>query len=90
MAPDDLQPLVEAIVERVIARLESERSAMGERIAFSEAEAAALLGLQEHQLRDARQRGCIAASRITGRRIRYMRADLLSYLSANRIEGAEP
>jgi hypothetical protein len=90
LAPADLEPLIDSIIERVVARLESERSAMADRIAFSEAEAAALLGIEDHVLRDERQRGGIVASRIVGRRIRYQRADLLAYLTERRIEGGRP
>src|SRR5262249_53987099 len=51
-------------------------------LAYSEAEGAALLGLHSWQLRDERLRGRIPASRITGRKIRYTRQDLLEYLAA--------
>lgn len=82
--PHDLEPVIELIVERVVARLEREREALGDRVAFSEAEAAQLIGLEQHQLRDERRRGRIKASRIVNRSIRYLRSDLLDYLMRNR------
>src|SRR5262249_32972554 len=54
------------------------------RLAYAEAEAARLIGLKYHQLRDERLRGCIQASQIVGRRIRYLRNDLLDYLTSRR------
>jgi hypothetical protein len=51
---------------------------------FIEEEAARLLGLELHVLRDERRRGRIATSQIVGRRIRYTQADLLNYLAARR------
>jgi Helix-turn-helix domain len=89
LSPDDLEPLVERVVERVLARIESQREAIGNKLAFDEAEAAGLLGLEPHVLRDERRRGRIVASRIVGRRIRYERASLLKYLADRRAaEGA--
>jgi hypothetical protein len=86
---DDLEPLIERVFERVIARLETEREALGDRIAFSEAEAAALLGLEAHQLRDERRRGRIKASRIVNRAIRYLRSDIMDYLHQHRSNGVD-
>ena len=82
--PEALRPLVHAVVEEVLTRLEAERGKLDGRLAYSEPEAAALLGLQPHQLRDERLRGRIRASQIVGKRIRYMREDLVAYLMAGR------
>ena len=49
-------------------------------MAYSEEEAARLLGLNSHQLRDERRRGRTAASQFVGRQIRYLREDLISDL----------
>lgn len=81
----DLKPLVEAIVATALLSLAKDQAAIGDRLAIPEAEAARLLSLQPHQLRDERLRGRIAASRIVNRRIRYSRQDLLEYLTRNRI-----
>ena len=81
-----LEPLVRLVVEQTISRLEEARGVVPERIAFSEPEAAQLLGLEVHQLRDERLRGRIKASQIVGRRIRYLRCDLIDYLTSRRWE----
>lgn len=75
----DLRPLIETIVAATLARLESEREGTGDRLAYTEPEAAALLGIRPHVLRDARLRGEIAASRV-GKRLLYEKAELLRLL----------
>jgi hypothetical protein len=79
-----LEPLIRAVVEQTIARLDEAREALPEKIAFGEAEAARLLSLKPHQLRDARLRGEIGASVGPGRRILYSRADLFAFLASRR------
>ncbi len=78
-----LRPLIERIVAVTLDRLESQRQAIGDRLAYSEAEAAALLGIQRHVLRDARLRGEITGSRV-GKGIRYERDELLQFLRRQR------
>ena len=75
-----------SVVAETIVQLEADRAKLNDKLAYSEAAAARLLGLQYHQLRDARLAGKISCSQITGRRIRYTREDLLAYLAANRWE----
>jgi hypothetical protein len=82
--PTGLRPLIEQVVTETLARLETERAKVNGKLAYSEPEAAALLGLEPHQLRDERLRGRIGASSIVGRRIRYTREDLTSYLMGRR------
>jgi hypothetical protein len=83
--PAVLRPFIAQVVTEVFAQLEASRQALPEnRLAYSEQEAARLLGLESHQLRDERRRGRIAASAIVGRRIRYMRDDLVAYLMSRR------
>jgi excisionase family DNA binding protein len=77
------RPLVERTVATVLARVESERQAFSDKLAFSEAEAAALLGVRRHVLRDARLRGEIAGCRV-GKSIRYERQELLRFLERRR------
>jgi hypothetical protein len=85
LGPDALRPLISEIVAEAVRQLEAARAEIPEgRLAFSEEEAARLLGLQPHVLRDERRRGRIAASSIVGRRIRYTREDLMSYLLVRR------
>jgi hypothetical protein len=83
--PRLLRPLISEVVRETLAAVEAERAALPDRLAFSEAEAARLLGLLPHQLRDKRRRGRIAASSVVGKRIRYTRQDLLDYLARARV-----
>ena len=85
-SPDDIRPLVVTIVTEALTQLRADEAALGEQLAFSEPKAARLLELEPHQLRDERLRGRIAASQIVGRRIRYLRADLVEYLARHRTE----
>lgn len=87
--PAALKPLIEQVVSQAIARLEETRVTLPDagRLAYSEAEAAALLGLHRHQLRDERRRGRISAAIGPGRRILYSRADLMDYLIRRRSVG---
>jgi hypothetical protein len=79
-----LKPLIQQVVSEVLARLDSERAKLDGRLAYSEVEAAKMLGLEPHVLRDERLRGNIGASAIVGRRIRYTREDLTGYLLSRR------
>src|SRR5262249_8701268 len=82
-----LLPVVRQVVEQTLRVLGESRAAQREsRLAYSEDEAAQLLGLESHVLRDERRRGRIKASSIVGRRIRYLRSDLVDYLMARRVE----
>ena len=78
-----LQPLIERIVATVLDRLQGEQDALRHKLAYTEAEAASLLGIQRHVLRDARLRGELAGSRV-GKRILYERQELLGYLRRQR------
>jgi hypothetical protein len=82
--PAALEPLIAVVVRQAIAQLEQGREVLPEKLAFSEAEAARLLSLRQHQLRDARLRGEIEASVGPGRKILYSRSDLLNYLTSRR------
>jgi hypothetical protein len=84
--PAALRPLIAQVVAETLARLEETRAAVPDRLAYSEPEAAALLGLNPHQLRDERRRGNIAASQVVGKRVRYLRQDLIDYLMRHRGE----
>jgi hypothetical protein len=75
-----LKPLIDQVVTETLARLETVRATLECKLAYSEPEAARLLGLEPHQLRDERRRGRIKASQIVGKRIRYTRENLMGYL----------
>jgi hypothetical protein len=47
-----LEPIIRKVVAETITQMEAERAKLGDRLAYSEPEAARLLGLREHQLRD--------------------------------------
>ena len=79
----DLRPLVEQVVAEAIAKLQEADARAGDRIAFKEADAAAMLSVGRHVLRDARLRGEVECSRV-GNRIVYSRDQLLKFLFRNR------
>jgi len=76
-----LREFVASVVSETVAKLQADQSAAGETLAIDEAEAARLLGMKRHQLRDERLKGRIRASRVCGgKRILYSRDDLREYL----------
>jgi hypothetical protein len=79
----DLRPVIEAIATEVLARIDGERLRLNGRLAYSEAEAAAILGVRRHVLRDARLRGEVAGSRV-GKRVLYERDELIEFLRRKR------
>jgi hypothetical protein len=85
--PQVFSPMVKSLIAEVLAQTEADRAKTGSKLAYSEEEAARLLGLEPHQLRDERGRGRIAFSRIVGRRIRYTPDDLADYLRRSREHG---
>ena len=87
LPPDVLKPLIRAVVAETIAPSKPTAALPDAgRLAFGESEAARMLGMNTHQLRDERLRNRIAASVGPGRRILYARQDLLNYLAARRWE----
>lgn len=83
---DDLRPLVRLVVQEVLAEVEADHAKLDGGLGYSEPEAAALLGIQRHALRDCRLRGEVRASKI-GKRIVYPREALLSLLANNQVGG---
>jgi len=85
LEPSDLATIAEAVANR-LQQLADTDSRLGnqDRIGFPEAEAAELLGIPQHVLRDCRLRGEILARKI-GKRFVYSRQTLLDHLS-----GKEP
>ena len=81
---DELRSLVHETVAHVVDQLDEFKALYNGRLAFTEAEAADLLGLKQHQLRDLRHNGKISYTRIVGNRIRYTIEDLRTYLRTNR------
>lgn len=82
---ETLTPIVQAVAREMLAQLVGEQAKLADKLCYSEPEAARLLSLQPHQLRDERLRGRIKASKVVGRRVRYLREDLLAYLMSRRV-----
>lgn len=87
IGPDELRPLVREVVEAVLTETDQLRQLLNGKLAVTEPEAAALLGLNAWQLRDLRLAGKITHSRIVGGRIRYTLDDLVGYLRRTREAG---
>jgi hypothetical protein len=80
--PEALTPLIRAVVQETISAVEADRARVSAKLAYTEAEAASLLSLRTHQLRDERRRGRIKASHGPGKMILYSQANLLEYLAS--------
>ena len=85
--PDELKPLVREIVQAVYAETDQLKHLLNGKLAVTEPEAAAMLGLNPWQLRDLRLSGKITYSRIVGGRVRYTADDLIGYLRITREPG---
>ena len=81
VSPDDLKPFIDAALAEIIARF-----GPGDRLAYPESEAAQLLGVKSHVLRDARLRGEITGAKL-GRGYAYTRADLLAFIERRKTDG---
>ena len=77
---ESLRPLIDAVVQATLERIGAAESKAGDRIGFTEPEAAALMGVAPHVLRDCRLRGEIHARKV-GCRFIYSRPALLSFLA---------
>jgi len=82
---EELRPIVVQVVSEVLAQAKADECLLGGRLAYPEPEAAALLGVRPHVLRDARLRGEIDASKV-GKRIVYTSDALHDFLRRNRWE----
>ena len=81
---DDLEPVIKATVSVVLEQLEADRAKFNGKLAFPEAEAASLLGIAPHVLRDCRRRGELIGSK-AGAKIVYEKTELLRFLERNRL-----
>ncbi len=77
--PADLRPMVEVVVREIFGLLDWPAG----RLALTEPEAAAAMGVPRHVLRDARLSGELHGRRV-GRRVVYTRSDLIAYLDRQR------
>ncbi len=85
----ELQPIIVATVAATLDQLQADRQKLDGRLAYSEPEAAALLGLRPHVLRDCRLRGELDGRRV-GKRILYPRDELLRFLANPNNNGHRP
>jgi hypothetical protein len=80
----DLKPLIDAAVRTTLAAIEADDAKLdGKRLGYTEAEAAALIGVRPHVLRDARLRGELVG-RLVGKKIVYARTELLRFLGTTK------
>jgi hypothetical protein len=83
----DLRPLIAETVRAVLAEVDADRAKLSnDQLAFPEPQAAALLGLRPHVLRDCRLRGEIQAARV-GKRCLYPRESLIRFLQEHSERG---
>jgi hypothetical protein len=75
----ELMPIIKAAVTETIEQVAAERAKLADRLALTEPEAAALLGVKPHVLRDCRRRGELRGAKVGGR-IVYTRAELVEFL----------
>jgi len=76
-----LKPLITVVVRATLEELQAADAKLDGRLAYPEPEAAALLGVAPHVLRDARRRGELSA-RLCGKRYLYDRRELLRFLES--------
>lgn len=77
----ELRAFAEIVVRATLAAIEESRFASQERLGFTESQAAELLGLPKHVLRDCRDRGEISG-RLIGKRMVYSRKELEKFVAA--------
>lgn len=75
---DVLRPLIKQIIREVVQELNDDREQFGGKLAYPLPEAAALLGVRQHVLRDARGRGELVG-RLIGKKIVFSREELVAY-----------
>ena len=80
----DLRPFIQEVVDMAIERIDLAQAKLPtDRLAYAEPEAAALIGVAPHALRDARLRGELVGSKV-GKKILYERVELIEFLSRQR------
>jgi len=64
LSPDDLKPIVAEAVAQAIEQLRGNELRFAEQFGFPEAQAASLIGVRPHVLRDLRLKGLAKAKRV--------------------------
>ena len=83
---DDLQPIIAKCVEAVLERLEPLRVQFGNKLMFTEPEAASITGLKAAHLGELRRTGKVPHQQIGGR-IFYNRSDILRIAGMTEAKG---
>jgi hypothetical protein len=78
-----LRPLISEVVQQTLAEIHHTSADGKERLAWREDEAAQLVGMQPHQLRDRRLEGEIQATKV-GRSWYYVREELMKLFAVRR------
>jgi hypothetical protein len=78
----DLHHVITAAVRATLHEIQAEDAKFGNQLGYTEPQAAALLGVAAHVLRDCRLRGEISARKV-GCRYVYSRDSLLRFLSGS-------
>ena len=76
---EELRPLLSEFARSLIAEFRAEEAKVGERLGYTEKQAADALGIPQHVLGDARRRGEVSAARI-GKQYVYPRDELLRFV----------
>lgn len=76
----DLRPLIAEAVRATLVEVQATEAKLSDRLAFTESEAAQLLGIRPHVLGDMRRRNEISG-RLAGKKIIYPRNELLRFLA---------
>lgn len=82
ISADDIRPMVQDVVDVALERLRATEARLAgpERLGYTEREAAALIGVPPHRLRDARLRGEITGRKV-GKATVYSREQLMRFLN---------
>ena len=81
---DDLRSLIQTVVTETLDERESRQAENQGPLAYWEPDAAALIGVKPHALRDARYRGELVGSEV-GKRIVYLHDELMEFLHRQKV-----
>ena len=82
--PAELTPIIRQTIEETLAEVGPTNDKLAGRLAFTEAEAAELMGIERYVLRDARLRGEIDGSKV-GKMIIYEPDVLREFITSRRM-----
>jgi Helix-turn-helix domain len=79
----ELRPLIVEAVRATVDQIQTDQAKLADRLGYPEPEAARLLGVARHVLRDCRLRGELKG-RLVGKKIVYSRAELIRFLEGGK------